>query len=66
MSYFFGLSGVKCQEWKPWHLCDWNVNDVLCALLSSKTVLGTDLISVAKFSLKIQPWNYVEFVLCAF
>lgn len=22
MSYFFGLSGVKCQEWKPCHLCD--------------------------------------------
>lgn len=22
MSYFFGFSGVKCQEWKPCHHCD--------------------------------------------
>lgn len=24
MSYFFRLNGLKCQEWKPRHLCDWN------------------------------------------
>lgn len=24
MSYFFRLNGLKCQGWKPCHLCDWN------------------------------------------
>lgn len=25
VSYFFRLNRIKCQEWKPCRLCDWNI-----------------------------------------
>lgn len=25
VNYFFRLNGIKCQEWKPCRLCDWNI-----------------------------------------